>query len=150
MIQRIQTVFLLLAIICLGLFLALPLLAVETNNFLDSTSGFEIGQSVVISGQPYKVFVNAIIVGSAAVLSLIAIFLYKKRSLQMLLCWFSVILIVSAVGFVFYKWQTRVFPGDVIFRKWNIMALGAVLFEILAIYFIRKDEETIRSLDRLR
>lgn len=150
MIQRIQTVFLGLAIICLALFLALPLLAVETVNFTDSTSGYEIGHTVVISGQPYKVFFNQIIIGSAAALTLIAIFLYKKRSLQMLFCWFSVILIVAAVGFVYYKWQTRVFPGDVIFRKWNIMALGAIVFEILAIYFIRKDEETIRSLDRLR
>ena len=150
MIQRIQTVFLFLAIIALALFLYLPLITAETPHFSVDTAGYEVGQSMRIADQPYIILINTILAASAMAVTLIAIFLYKKRSLQMLFVWFAVILVASAAGFVYYKWQTKIFVGDVIYRKWNIMALAAVLFEILAIYFIRKDEETIRSMDRLR
>ena len=47
-------------------------------------------------------------------------------------------------------YQTQVFFGYVILRKWNLFALVAVVFEILAFAYIRKDEETVRGLDRLR
>ncbi len=58
--------------------------------------------------------------------------------------------IVSAQAFVFYKYQTKVFMGDVVFREWNVFSAVAIVLEILAIVYIRKDEEKIRSLDRLR
>lgn len=150
MIQRIQTVFLLLAIICLGLFLWMPLIMVEANHYTDSIQGYLVGHSVPIGDQPYIIFINAILIGSAAGLTLIAIFLYKKRNLQMLLCVFAVILIAAAQAFVFYKYQTKVFMGDVILRKWNLFSALAAVFELLAFVYIRKDEEKIKSLDRLR
>ncbi|HLP19305.1 MAG TPA: DUF4293 domain-containing protein [Chitinophagales bacterium] len=150
MIQRIQTVFLLLAIIAMGLLLFLPLVSVETQHFTNSTKGYEIGHTLPIASVPYIIFFNAIMLGTAMGFTLIAIFLFKKRSLQMLFCWFAIVLITSAAAFVFYKFQTKVFIGDVIYRKWNIFSLVAVVLEILAIVYIRKDENTIRSLDRLR
>lgn len=150
MIQRIQTVFLLLAIVALGLLLWLPLITIEAPNFSDSFQGFEIGHTFPVAGVPYIIFFNAILVGTAIGFSLIAVFLFKKRNLQMMLCWFAILLIVTAQAFVFYKYQTKIFPGDVILRKWNLLSLVAVVFEILAFAYIRKDEETIRGLDRLR
>lgn len=150
MIQRIQTVFLLLAIVALGLFLWMPLITVEATHFSDSIQGYYVGHTLPVGDQPYIIFFNSILIGSAAGLTLIAIFLYKKRSLQMLLCWFAIILIVTAQAFVFYKFQTKVFIGDVILRKWNLFSVIAVVLEILAFVYIRKDEETIKSLDRLR
>ena len=150
MIQRIQTVFLLLAAIALGLFLWLPLIRMENFNFKDAMKGWEVGHSVVMSGDSYIVFFNAIFIGTAAGLTLINIFLFKNRSLQMLLCWFSILLIASAGAFVYYKYYTKVFIGDVILTPWNALAIAAVVFEILAFAYIRKDEETIKGLDRLR
>ena len=150
MIQRIQTVFLFLAIVFLGLFLAFPLISVEATHFTDSIKGWEVGHTLPVGDQPYIIFFNAIFIGSAAGFTLIAIFLYKKRSLQILLGVFAIILIGSAQGFVFYKFQTKVFIGDVILRKWNLFSAVAVVLEILAIVYIRKDEEKLKSLDRLR
>lgn len=150
MIQRIQTVFLLLAIVALGLFLWMPLLTVEAPHFSDSIKGYLIGHTLPVGDQPYIIFFNCILVGTAAGLTLIAIFLYKKRSLQMLLCWFAIVLIVAAQAFVFYKFQTKVFMGDVVLRKWNLFSVVAIVLEILAFVYIRKDEETIKNLDRLR
>ncbi len=150
MIQRIQTVFLFLAIVALSLFLWFPLITVEAPNFSSSVKGWELGHTLPVGDQPYIIFFNLILVASAAGLSLIAIFLYKKRNLQMLLCWFTIILIVTAQAFVFYKFQTKVFMGDVVLRKLNLLSVVAIVFEILAFVYIRKDEETIKSLDRLR
>ena len=150
MIQRIQTVFLFLAIVALGLFLWMPLLTVEAPHFSDSVKGFLVAHTLPIGDQPYIIFFNAIFTGTAIGFTLLAIFLFKKRNLQMLLCWFAIILIVTAEAFVFYKYQTKFFMGDVVLRKWNLLSAVAIVFEILAFAYIRKDEETIKSLDRLR
>src|SRR5947208_1044409 len=109
MIQRIQTVFLFLAIVALGLFLWFPLITVEAPKFSDSVQGWQIGHALPVGDQPYIIFFNLIFLASAMGLSLIAIFLFKKRSIQMLLCWFAIILIVTAEAFVFYKYQTKIF-----------------------------------------
>jgi hypothetical protein len=150
MIQRIQTVFLLLSAIALGLFLWLPLLGVESSAFKDSVRGWQIGHSVPVFDVPYIIFFNAIFTGTAIGFTLLTIFLFKKRSLQMLLCWFSILLIAFAEGFVYYKYEMKVFVGDVILTPWNILALIAVLFQLLAFWYIRKDEALIKSVDRLR
>lgn len=150
MIQRIQTVFLFLAIVAMGLYLYLPLITVENGKFTDSVQGFFVAHTLPFMDQPYIYFVNAILTGVAAGFSLLAIFLYKNRSVQMLFCWFAIIFIVFAQAFVLYKYQTKVFMGDVILRKWNLLSVVAIVLEILAFTYIRKDEETIKSLDRLR
>ncbi len=150
MIQRIQTVFLLLALVCMGLFLWMPLVGVEANKFTDFTQGFAIGHTLPIGSQPYIMFFNAIFTGTAAGLVLIAIFSFKNRGFQMMLCWFSIVLMVSAQAFVYYKYMTKVFLGDVLLTWWNVLSIASVVLLILAFAYIRKDEETIKSLDRLR
>ena len=146
MIQRIQTVFLFLAVVALGLFLWMPLIKTEFPPFNESVAGWDVRH--YFNGWIY--FINPILVGTAMVLTLINIFLYKNRELQMLICWFSIVFIGAAAAYVYYKYQTKVAPGFVLYTSWNALAGVAVLFEILALVYIRKDENTIRSLDRLR
>jgi len=146
MIQRIQTVFLFLAVIALGLFLWMPLLRIEFPPFNENIQGWDVRH--FFNGWIY--FINPILVGTAMVLTLINIFLYKNRELQILICWFSIVFIAFASAYVYYKYQTKVSPGYVVFTAWNLLAAVAAVFEILAIIYIRKDENTIKSLDRLR
>lgn len=146
MIQRIQTVFLFLAVVALGLFLWMPLLRVEFPPFNENVQGWDVRH--FFNGWIY--FVNPILVGTAIVLTLINIFLYKNRELQILICWFSIVFIAAAVAYVYYKYQTKISPGYVVFTAWNLLAALAALLQILAIVYIRKDENTIKSLDRLR
>ncbi|HWB64435.1 MAG TPA: DUF4293 domain-containing protein [Chitinophagales bacterium] len=153
MIQRIQTVFLLLAIIALGLFLYFPLLRFESNHFVQEFRGWEVyyrynGSLSFLRG--YLYYVNLILTGTALGLTLISIFMFKNRSLQMLLCWFALIFTVFALGFVYYQYQTWVFMGFVVLRKWALFAILAMVFQVLAIFFIRRDEELLKSVDRLR
>jgi Domain of unknown function (DUF4293) len=147
MIQRIQTVFLFLAVVAMGLFLWMPLIRTELRPFSDVIHGWEVTHR--FNGWIY--FINPILVGTAMVLTVINIFLFKNRDLQMLVCWFSIAFIAAASAYVYYKYQTWIFPGgDVILTWWNLLAAVAALFEILALAYIRKDENTIKSLDRLR
>lgn len=150
MIQRLQTVFLLLAIILLGLFLWMPLIGMEGLKFKYTLQGWELSRTLRFMEQPYIYFFNAIFTGTAIGLSLIAIFLYKKRSLQMLLCWFSILLIASAEAFVYYQYQTYVFEGDVVLTYWNLLSLAAIVLQLLAFIYIKKDEQLLKSVDRLR
>jgi hypothetical protein len=150
MIQRIQTVFLLLAIVTLGLFLWFPVLEKEAPHFNDFIQGWAVGHSVPIAGESYIVFFNSIFTGTAIGFALIAIFLFKKRNLQMLFCWFSILFIACGEGFVYYKYQTLVFRGDVILTPWNLLTVASAACLIAAVFFIRKDEELVKSLDRLR
>ncbi len=147
MIQRVQTIFLLFAVAALGLYLWLPLIRLEAPHF----PGTEWqGYDLTYHYNGYMYLLNAILAGTAIGLSLINIFLFKRRSLQMLICWFAILFIVAAEATVYYQYQTQVFFGYVILRKWNLFALVAVVFEILAFAYIRKDEETIKGMDRLR
>lgn len=147
MIQRIQTVFLLLALASIGLFLWFPLMQTEAGKHVMIVfRGYEI----YYRAYGYLFFINGILAGTAAGLTFINIFLFGNRSLQMLLCWFAIVLIAFAQAYVYYNWQTFVFWGDVVLRKWNLFAELAIVFEILAFYFIRKDEEMIKGMDRLR
>jgi hypothetical protein len=149
MIQRIQTIFLLLAIIALGLFLWMPLINTDPVlfNHANGLRGWEVPHRY--NGWLYMV--NLIFAGTAIGLTLVGIFLFKRRDLQMLITWFCVVFIGAAVLFVYYEYRIFIYPGGfVIFTPWNALAGAAALFEILAFIYIRKDENTIKSLDRLR
>jgi len=149
MIQRIQTVFLFLAVVALGLFLWMPLINMDPVLF-NHPKGLK-GWEIVHRYNGWMYLVNLIFAGTAIGLTLINIFLFKWRDLQMLTCWFSVVFIIAAEVFVYYEYQTYIFPGGyVILTPWNILAGVAVLLQILAFVYIRKDEKTIKSLDRLR
>lgn len=156
MIQRVQTVFFILAIIALGLFLWMPAIGFVQDKFVNETRAWEVYQFY----QGYLVFITAIFAGTAMGLSLLAIFLFKKRNLQVLIAWFAVFFIVCAEAFVFYKYQTKpclynefthtAMACTVKLTVWNALSVLALVFELLAIYNIRKDEALLRSVDRLR
>ncbi len=159
MIQRLQTVFLLLAIISISLFLWLPAIeSTGTNTYHSVIKGWEVKERIMTTMGVYFFFFNAILLGTAAGLSLITIFLYKWRKAQMVFTLLNIPFILAAGAFTIYKWQTaqslyiaqKVIELDIYFTPFNIFLLLAVIFQILAFLYIRKDEKLIKSLDRLR
>ena len=146
MIQRIQTVFLFLSAVALGLFLWLPEIRLEAPGSQEAIQGWDVRHFY----NGYIYFLNPILVGTAIGLTIINISLFKKRDMQMLLCWFSIVFIIAAEAYVYYKYYTKIFFGDVVFTPWNTLAGVAIILQLLAFVYIRKDENTIRSLDRLR
>lgn len=138
MIQRIQSVYLLLCSLVLGTNFLFPLAHSSTT----SQKYFEDGAFNVMDDHLYLAVVAALIL-----VSLITIFLYKKRRVQFWL----ITLCLFAAGF---------FAGGVITRliKTEDYTLGfgaftpllAIVLLLLAYRSVRKDDKLVKSMDRLR
>ena len=147
MIQRIQTVYLLVSTILLGIIFWLPLAVINAAGepYLFDIKGVHKAAEVVISGLPLIVLLALIVV-----LQLVAIFSYKKRIRQIKILIFSMILLIGilALFFWFAYWG---FKGAVVsFKIACIFPFVAIVLDYLAIRAIGKDETLIRSLNRIR
>ena len=156
MIQRIQTLYLLLS----GLLMLVPLfLPVVAFVVPDAGAVYEMGAAGVEApnGEGELIYpawalfaLNILIV----LLSYIAIFLYKKRSLQMRMTMFNLILKIGFYGLLVFYVQG--FKGDlgmvseVSARVWTAVPLVAMILDYLAHRGIAIDDRTIRYMDRLR
>ena len=139
MIQRIQTIYLLIVTILGALLCFYPMAEVFFSNGeeLRLAMGSTIPYSALIIIMP--------------ILSFATIFLYKKRILQMRLCSFNIVLNVLTILFsglciyIAYEQDSRL----VILWPSVIMPINIILL-YLAARAIGKDEALVRSLDRLR
>ena len=153
MIQRIQTVYLLLAFLCLLCMFFFPLAsfvdinghvyAMSYNRFysIDKTQNFS---------QNLNLFNFLIYI--LAVATLVTIFLFRKRPLQMRICTMIVILNVFLQGIIvlyFFKFK-EMLQGTAAPSLVLILPLIAAIFTFLAFREVSKDEELVRSLNRLR
>jgi hypothetical protein len=141
MIQRIQSVWLLLAGFAGLLTYKLPLWKGVVN---DGTEKKFMG--------PQSLLLFVIIVG-ASLLAWAAIFLYKNRKLQKQLCWLGIFLSVIIIALEYLMVGDFKEPLNLTESYWQPGAILPILMVILyslAISGIRKDEKLIKSLDRLR
>lgn len=155
MIQRVQSIYLLLASIALFALFMFPIAHdVLINNLpktIKITGVYEIidGQQVQTLSFLVLTIVNVII----ALLPLVIIFLYKERKKQIALCYGLVLVII---GYSFWMAQTiksvseSASIGAANYSIGALLPSVAVLMAILAVRGIRKDEKLIRSADRLR
>lgn len=152
MIQRIQSLYLLLATAFMSLTLFMPIATFVVDGQTYELTAFsltcgEISQSTIWLG---------IILAIATALPLITIFLFKKRTLQIRLCAVEVVLLIGSLVLVaLYYWLTsRLFEGLVIDHRqfgWAApMPIVALVLSYLASRAIFKDEVLVRSLDRIR
>lgn len=135
MIQRQQTLWLLLSSVCALLSYWLP---------------FYAGTKPGINGTAYlngsSTFLLMILTGISIALSLFAIFVYKDRKLQFRLCLGGIAL--SALIIILYFSEMKKLSGSISLSCLVVFAIFAGY--ILAAYNIRKDEKLIKTLDRLR
>lgn len=145
MIQRLQSIFLLLAGLAFFSLFALP--------FATSTVAIpHIFDDLVYDITDNPILIVLTVLGGAV--SLIAIFLYNNRSVQVklsnLVIVLSILLIVLAIILVFNEGTTDQ-GADTISESAGIgMPIISLIFSALASKFIRKDDNTVRSMDRLR
>jgi hypothetical protein len=107
------------------------------------------GQSPEIIG---KILPLTIIVILVAVLSVITIFLFKNRKLQLLLSGILTGLISVLILVSFYYSYTVISEYDAVFVPGVKMAMPflQLIFSILAYRGIKKDDQLVKSYDRLR
>ena len=136
MLQRIQTLYLLLASVVSGvLCLYLP---------------YGLNQDGVELYALSKVFLFALFVGSAG-LSLLTVFLFKNRKLQFVLGRVNIILNFILLG-VFVYWSLTVSGESEISEKGIGMFIPviSIVLLVMANKAIKKDENLVKSVDRLR
>lgn len=147
MIQRIQTLFLLAAaVIVLGVS-ALPWWQGENLTF---QYGQLFKDAEIVFDLSY-LFFGALFTGG---LILVNIFMFKNRKLQMKLTQLSGILLAVILGGGYYLVGDKLEANDVsdhgafTFYFWLIVL--SIILNALARIYIKKDEDLVRSVDRLR
>ena len=136
MIQRIQSLWLLLAAACAFAGFKFPY---YTGNKLNDTALYELNATSTL-----LLMVTTIAVG---VLALINIFLYKKRTLQLRLCVLG-ILLEAVLIFLYYRETTTFIQGT--YSLTAILHSIIVLAFVLAARGINDDSKLLKESDRLR
>lgn len=150
MLQRIQTIFLVLASAAMLLAVATPLafFSFNSSEVIFEAMGVYINET--LNDSTWGLFFIGIV---SSILLLVTIFLYKKRILQMRLSIFNIVLMLgfyAYAGFIFYKLNSA---EDLAFIRIGFGAITPVIAIILTYLAIRKigaDEALVQSLNRLR
>ena len=161
MIQRIQTVYLLL-VVALGITLCfVPVVQLVTPEDAETLRIFNLSASgleeitnedcqptVCLQGLWGLLVTTALI----PLLALTDIFLYRKRLLQVRLNIFTVMLCLGYYGVLaIYIWQAKLALGT----DWHILPLASIplvcmVLTLMATRCILKDEALVRAADRIR
>ncbi len=149
MIQRKQTIFLFLAVIFLAQLFIFPVYGFEKE-----------GQHMLfyiygLGAFSFDYFVTIALNVSSILVVVAVIFLYKNRKQQLLLCKIATLLIAGLIVAIFYFAENAKSLPELVgytseIRPMMVAPLTALVMIIFANRFIKKDEELVRSADRLR
>lgn len=137
MIQRQQSLWLLLAAVCGFLSFKMPFFAGANET---ATSG---GAAYVDAGSSFFLIV---LTAASILLSLITIFMYKNRKLQVKLALAG--LIISVISIILYFVEIKNLPGAI--ALWSVFSFATPVAYFMALKGIWKDEKLVKSLDKLR
>ncbi|MEQ6120803.1 DUF4293 domain-containing protein [Reichenbachiella sp. MALMAid0571] len=163
MIQRIQSIFLLLVAVTMITMLFFPLWQkVDTDNkekitltaweVVHDKANAETQEAEIISKSPvYPVAGLAVL---AAIIAVFSIFKYENRLMQMKLGALNSLVIGACLGFAVYFIfdAEKVLPplAPAAYLPGFYFSATALFFNALANRFIRRDENLVRSADRIR
>ncbi len=138
-IQRLQTLFLLIAVVLMCVFCCTPWAS-------HAAEGVAEASPVFVSEAPVLLILNIVI----AVLLFISIFMFKNLKRQMAVTVLSIILICASMvtcGILLYT----AYPGATFIWTGGVLLLLVALVCVLFAYrFMKKDHKLLTSYDRLR
>ena len=144
MIQRLQSIFLLLSSLFFG------------SQFFTAFATTTIEVQGIFSDLLYNIYDNPILlglVGLGAVISLGTIFLFNNRSLQLKMTNLSLVLAVVfplVAGILYFLQASESSSLVPNLSIGTFTPLGSIIFGALAGRYIKKDEKLVSSMDRLR
>jgi hypothetical protein len=138
MIQRQQSLWLILATICAFLSFKFPFV-----------TGTEIEKSIsrsvlIMAGSNFFLLV---LTGASILISLITIFLYKDRKMQLRLCYVGIV--IAFLLLILYIIEMRKLMSPTLALS-CVFVLAVLVGYIMAARGIWKDERLVKSLDKLR
>ena len=149
MIQRIQSVYLLVVTILMVICMCSPIGSIITN----ANEISELGNLCITfpdGTKDYSTWALFVILLVVAALSFVTIFLFKKRMLQIRLTIFSSVVLIgyylALVAYLFMLAEDTTFSAS-----WTIcLPFAALILNWLAIRGIGADEALVKAYDRLR
>lgn len=141
MIQRIQTIWLLLAVASASTAFFIPF-ALEYVSNVDTTTV----QDIQLNAKNDTL--TLILIADIILCALIAIVSYKNRKVQKAFCVIVSLLSVLCIGYMVYTAEFANAPRTL--RLGVIAPVLSLVFGILAFNGVRKDDKLVKNLDRLR
>lgn len=140
-IQRIQSVFLLLAFALMVVFIFVPF------GFLTLTEG---ATQVLVDLKAVSMVGVLLPAGIGAVLYLLDIFLFNNLKLQKTVLIFAIMMTVVTAGIVCYVNFDHATQGTLHWGGGGLLLVAVLIAAFMANGAIRRDEKLLRSYDRLR
>ncbi len=157
MIQRVQTIFLFLITIAMGVALSTPLWekAGSTSPEMAHLTALQYSQQQGITTHTDTIWYLALLIGLVGLSSLYAVFQYRNRLTQTALCAVNALMLTAIMGIILYRtlYAGKAYgnPADQgTFLTGFYAIIAALVFNALANRFIRRDEKLVRGSDRLR
>ena len=147
MIQRIQTVYLLISVLLMGSLFLLPFAEIVKDGviYLFNFQGIILDGTVKENGFSISALISIIIA-----LHGVAILGYKNRIRQRRFIVFSILLMLGLFGMFFFFIYDSFSDAQISFKISIVFPVVAIILDYLAIRAIGKDEALIRSIDRIR
>lgn len=157
MIQRIQTIFLFLIVVAMGVALTNPLwekAGIRSPEYAHLTA-LDYSQQQGMTTFVTPVWYLGLLLSLVALSSLYAIFQYRNRLTQTALCAVNALMLTAIMGIILYRtlyagqaYGNSADQGD--FLPGFYAVIAALVFNALANRFIRRDERLVRGSDRIR
>jgi hypothetical protein len=155
MIQRIQSVYLLISALLSAVLLSGTILSFNDSSDTIYSIRLTDLQKIDSSGtleNAGTIFAPAVILVMIFIVSVITIFLFRNRKIQLkfaagLIC-ITILLILALVWYAYYV--SSEYNAGINYRITLILPLLMLIFSYLAYRGIRKDEKLVRSYERLR
>lgn len=152
MIQRIQSIYLFVAFLVLCVMFFNPLAGLVRDSTTWEYYFYGLEKMPENAENIFNSFPVMVLVILTTLICLVDIFLFKKRVLQMRLCIYNIILLLALEGVMYFyitntaeKLQT-----EVSYQIPVILPLISIILIFLAFKGIKKDENLVRSYDRIR
>lgn len=152
MIQRVQTIYLFIALILMVLMYFFPFAKIINVQGIVYTFEFDGVKKAADNAYILKTLPTVILLSAICLINFIDIFLYKRRILQMRLCIFSMLLMLGLFGLNYYFLSAAEsgIHGTIVYKYPFIFPIIAAILNYLAFRGIRKDELLVKAYERIR
>ena len=157
MIQRIQTIFLFLIAVAMGVALANPIWekAGMKSPEMAHLTALQYSEQQGVTSYVTTVWYLALLIALVGLSSLYAIFQYRNRLTQTGLCAVNALMLTAIMGIVLYRtlYLGKLYGNSAdqgTFFAGFYALIAALVFNALANRFIRRDEKLVRGSDRIR
>ncbi len=161
MIQRVQSIFLFIAIIIPIVLIFLPLGYLTTDGAQYVYNSISLKENIPDGSSVIRLYYLAFCLFLTAGLSGVALFMYKNRVKQMQVVSFTMIVFLITLMLILWVCPDIIFKKffgarmeDFVFTFNAVPLIILIVLEAVCLFlanrFIKKDEELVRSADRLR